>query len=715
MDFFLQEIAADKAPGPNGFIGLFLKKAWGIVKQDLLQAFQYFFQQHDQHLKLLSTAHFVLLPKKHDARDVQDYRPISLTHSIAKLISKCLASRLAPELDKLVSRTQSAFIKKRNIQDNFLFAQNLIRSIHRSKQQGLFLKLDIAKAFDSVRWDFLMEVMQQFGFGAKWRNWVSILLSSSSSSVILNGSRGPWFRHFDGLRQGDSLSPMLFILAMEPLQKMLAVAASDGLLSPLSSRGSSIHVSLYADDAVVFVKPIITEIQVIANILDIFGHALGLNTNRDKCAAYPIHCDGLNLDEIMVPFSCQVHNFPCTYLGLPLHVRQLSKVQVQPLIDKMANRLPLWKGRFPKKAARVKLVNSVLSSMPTYFLTIFSVKKWAFKKMDKIRRSFFWKGIESVNGGHCLVRWEKVKRPKNVGELGVLDLERFSRALRLRWLWFEWTESDRPWVGTEVPCSEVDHQLFRASTVVTLGNGTQERFWNSSWLEVMAPRDMAPNLFKLAWRKNRTAAEELTNHHWTRGLWRMSTADEIAEFILLWDKLQHIQLTDETDSITWRWTAHGNYTSKSAYSVQFRGTYCSFDTKAIWKASAEGKHKLFAWLLVQNRILTADLLLVRNWLCQPVCILCDQNWETTVHLCLHCVYAREVWFMVSNWAEVTIQVPAQDVSTKVWWNGAMQERSKSLARRAAAILMCTGWNLWKERNRRIFSGTILNAGKGCSS
>lgn len=157
-----------------------------------------------------------------------------------------------------------------------------------------------------------MEVLQHFGFGVKWRNWVTALLASSSSSVLLNGSRGPWFRHVNGLRQGDPLSPMLFILAMEPLQKMLAIAADDGLLSPLSSRGSTLRVSLYADDAAIFVKPIRSEIQVVANILEIFGHASGLKTNRDKCAVFPIPYGDVPLDEILEPFPCQVQSFPCT-------------------------------------------------------------------------------------------------------------------------------------------------------------------------------------------------------------------------------------------------------------------------------------------------------------------------------------------------------------------------------------------------------------------
>jgi hypothetical protein len=127
----------------------------------VLRAFHFFYTQHDQHLLHLNSAHVVLIPKKPDAMFLSDYRPISLTHIIAKLFSKCLASRLAPELNLLISRAHSAFVKTRSIQDNFLYTQNLIRTMHRCKQSVLFLKLDIAKTFDTVRWDLLMEVLQK--------------------------------------------------------------------------------------------------------------------------------------------------------------------------------------------------------------------------------------------------------------------------------------------------------------------------------------------------------------------------------------------------------------------------------------------------------------------------------------------------------------------------------------------------------------------------
>jgi hypothetical protein len=107
------------------------------------------------------------------------------------------------------------------------------------------------------------------------------------------------------------------------------------------------------------------------------------------------------------------------------------------------------------------------------------------------------------------------------------------------------------------------------------------------------PRDLAPNLFRLAWRKNNTVVEDIRDQNWTRGLWRMSTADEMAEFIHLWDLIQNVQLLAHPDSIQWRWTANGCYSAKLAYLFQFHGSFRTFNAKAIWKAHAEGKQLFF--------------------------------------------------------------------------------------------------------------------------
>ena len=117
MHNVVRDIASDKAPGPDGYIGAFFKASWQVIKFDLMAVINYFCSQHDRHFKQLNSAHMILIPKKMDALSLADYRPISLTHSVAKLVSKLLANRLAPYLNQIVSRAQSAFIKKQSIQD----------------------------------------------------------------------------------------------------------------------------------------------------------------------------------------------------------------------------------------------------------------------------------------------------------------------------------------------------------------------------------------------------------------------------------------------------------------------------------------------------------------------------------------------------------------------------------------------------------------------
>jgi mannosylglycoprotein endo-beta-mannosidase len=185
---------------------------------------------------------------------------------------------------------------------------------------------------------------------------------------------------------------------------MLNRATAEGLISPITNRNARLRISLYADAAAMFLNPISEEVQVVENILRAFGCASGLITNTEKSAVYPVCCDGLDLHHVMEAFQCQVKEFPCTYLGLPLHVRQLRRVDIQPLIDKVGAKLTTWKWKSLNKAGRLRLINSVLTSVPTYFMTVFRLQKWAIKKIDKLRRNFLWKGMAEANGGHFLVQ-----------------------------------------------------------------------------------------------------------------------------------------------------------------------------------------------------------------------------------------------------------------------------------------------------------------------
>ena len=399
-------------------------------------------QQGDmRNLELLNSAYITLIPKKADAREAKDYRPISLVHSFAKLVTKILANRLAPQLNTLVATNQSAFIRGRCIHDNYMLVQQTIKVLHQRKILSLFLKLDISKAFDSVDWAFLLEILTHLGFGPTWVSIISNLLRSASTQIILNGIPGESIFHQRGLRQGDPLSPMLFILVMDVLNSLFIKAESEGLLLPLLSTGQ--RLSLYADDVALFIRSNEQDLQLTKNILAVFGEASGLQTNLQKSCVIPIQCDEEFHGVVNNTLHCATANFPTTYLGLPISNKKLRKCDLMVWIEKIANKLPGWKASLMTLAGRAVLVKSVLTAIPIYILVAIKVPKWFLRAVDKIRRGFLWTGRQRANGGCCLVAWEKVMRPLDLGGLGIHNLEVLGWALQMRWLWMEKTRPDR--------------------------------------------------------------------------------------------------------------------------------------------------------------------------------------------------------------------------------------------------------------------------------
>ena len=260
-EFTLEEVTAaildtpaDKAPGPDGFSRTFFRSCWEIIKLDLLAALNQLYHMDSTGLARINKALIVLLPKKRGADRLQDFRPISLVHSLIKIFTKILAKRLAPKLQQLVDPCQAAFINHRSIQENFLYVQNTARFFHKTKKATILLKLDIANAFDSVSWTYLLDMLRARGFSARWREWIAMLLRTSSSRVLINGGLSELVVHRKGLRQGDPISPFLFVLAMDPLQRIMNLATENGLLSKLPGRRQVMRCSLYADDVVLFMR-----------------------------------------------------------------------------------------------------------------------------------------------------------------------------------------------------------------------------------------------------------------------------------------------------------------------------------------------------------------------------------------------------------------------------------------------------------------------------
>jgi hypothetical protein len=196
----IQDLPLDKVPGPDGFTGHFYRSSWSVIKADVVRAFQAISVMDCRSFHHLNEALITLLPRVDNLEGLGDYRTINLIHSFWKIFAKVLANCFTPTLSHLISPNQSAFIKGRQIQDNFRYVMGTARTLSIRKSSSVLFKIDIAKAFDSVNWVFLLELLSAVGCPLRWTNWISVLLSTASTKVLLNGVLDHRICHGRGLR-----------------------------------------------------------------------------------------------------------------------------------------------------------------------------------------------------------------------------------------------------------------------------------------------------------------------------------------------------------------------------------------------------------------------------------------------------------------------------------------------------------------------------------
>jgi hypothetical protein len=209
-----------KCPGPDGFNFKFLKVCWDIIKGDIMDFLHEFFSSAN--LPKAFTASFLaLIPKKDHPQGLADYRPICLISSMYKILSKILAGRLKLVMGKIISKVQSAFLPNRQILDGVLVVNELLDLAKRRKDKCLMFKVDFERAYDTVNWNFLDYMLGRMGFADGWRRWIRACVFQSTMSVLVNGSPTGDFTVCKGLRQGDPLSPFLFLIVAEGLTGLM--------------------------------------------------------------------------------------------------------------------------------------------------------------------------------------------------------------------------------------------------------------------------------------------------------------------------------------------------------------------------------------------------------------------------------------------------------------------------------------------------------------
>jgi hypothetical protein len=383
----------DKAFGPDGFTLAFFQDCWGVVKEDLMVVFAEF-HARGKFVKSINSTFISLIPKVHGAKEIKDFCPISLVGGIYKIIAKVLANRMREVMDKIISKPQNVFVKGRQILDSVLLVNECFDSRLKSGESGVLCKLDMEKAYDHVDWNFLIYLLRRCGFGERWCLWIKHCISTVRFLVLINGVPSGFFGSSRGVWQGDPLSPFLFVLVMEAFSRMLGAFISRGLISGFtvgSSEMNRVNVShlLFADDTLVFCGANESQIRHVGALLVCFEAVTGLKVNLSKSALVPVGLRG-KVDQLASVLGCGIGDLPLKYLGLPLGVSFKLKAMWADLEDLMSWRLAPWKRLYLSKGARVTLIKSTLSNLPTYMLSLFPIPVHVATRIEKIQRDFLW-------------------------------------------------------------------------------------------------------------------------------------------------------------------------------------------------------------------------------------------------------------------------------------------------------------------------------------
>lgn len=223
-------LPTDKAPGPDGYTREFFKHCWAIVENEVIEAVLSFFSTGKLEPCWNSTA-ITMIPKDTNAERVSQYHPISCLNAMYKVIAKLLERRIQNLLPEMIQKNQTAFIKDRQILENVLLASELVQGYNTNEilKRGM-LKIDLQKAFDSIEWSFIIDILRATKFPPKYIRWISQCISSTRFYISVNGELCGYSKGKKGLRQGDPLSPYLFVIDMDIFSRLLDARFQAGLI-----------------------------------------------------------------------------------------------------------------------------------------------------------------------------------------------------------------------------------------------------------------------------------------------------------------------------------------------------------------------------------------------------------------------------------------------------------------------------------------------------
>jgi hypothetical protein len=435
----LFDMHPDKAPGPDGFNPAFYQHFWELCGDDIFEATKEWLER-GYFPSSLNDTNICLIPKCESPNSMKDLRPISLCNVLYKMISKLLANRLKVCLGRCVSEEQSAFVESRSILDNAMIAIEIIHAMKR-KTRGvkgdLALKIDISKAYDKVDWGFLRGMLERLGFAHKWIHWMMLCVSSVTYSVLVNYDKIGPINPGRGLRQGDPLSPYLFILVTEGLSTLIKKSVARGDLHGVKiCRGAppASHL-LFADDCFLFCRSNLDETRHLMSILKTYEEASGQEINLTKSEVFFSRNLSMEAQEDLSRLMGVRHVLGTRkYLGLPSLIGRKKKDTFPFIKDRIWKRINSWRGRALSKAGKEIMIKSVLQAIPSYVMSIYLLPESTIKEIERMINSFWWGGGAN-NKGIKWLAWDRMTFPKACGGMGFRDFHSFNLAMIAKQGW----------------------------------------------------------------------------------------------------------------------------------------------------------------------------------------------------------------------------------------------------------------------------------------
>eukprot|EP00253_Pinus_taeda_P017343 PITA_17343 len=744
LEEVVQAMKKGTAPGPDGFSVDFFQAGWHFLGKDILDLVEES-RINQKVWPALNSTFFALIPKGDNLEEASGFRPIALCNVIYKMITSLMAKRLKPLLDNLISAEQTGFVEGRQILDGLVVTQEVIHSLKVKKQKGMMIKLDLSKAYDRLNWNYLETVLDRFGFHHRWIAWIHNLISSPHFSILINGCPSKTFNASRGIRQGDPLSPFLFILAAEGLGRFIKQEQSANRIKGLKIWGNNLPLThqQFVDDIMLFGEPTVREVRQLRRILDLFAEASGLEINKDKSCIFIFNTIDQIKSHLIRILGFKKGDLPTKYLGNILDYTSRRMKNWQGVLDKLNNKVANWAFRVLNIAGRIVLAKSVLQAIPIYPLSIMAAPLGVCAKIREIIRKFIWSGSDQKKKW-ALVSWSQLTERKEKGGLGLRDPENLNRVLGAK-LWWRWLSGGSDlWKAIwrtkySMPVSQVDvlklqeipkgsaiwelasqnRDLIGKHTFWEIQGGAEANFWDDRWQQ----RESLNSIQNFIQIRDSVEENRITVRDYWKGngisegwrVWEDPTAwarelpTEIQEGYRKELGTRRIRVRRGKDILRWGNSMKGTFTSKEAYylmSSQDRGVG-NKDWKTIWEANWWPKVTIFIWLATKNKILTWDRIQKKGFIGPSRCSLCNSDTETRDHLFVSCPFSEKLWLLATRLFKKPGLISEEFNDLIFNWNKEpfgcrVIQRAWNLS--APFIL----WLTWKERNRRIFQNSAKN-------